>query len=443
MSHITSEAVAQLLPSIEVREVGVLVHDLFLPGREVGEYLRTFPEEERIPALEQALKVGIYCLERARSVQDTEFVRRQVEAVLRQLEQASQAIPGAVEKGLLEKIGMDDGQALAPVRALVDEAKRAVTDRLQEVRTLLVEEIDPTKTTSKLGAALGRLNELLDPVRRDSVQGAIGDAVTKVVGEDGALARTVKLVVQDAMKPLADEVNRLAKQIQADQAVMETIEQSTAKGYAYEDEVVQVLVSWAKHVGIEVHHVGSDNQPGDIILVDRGLSQAGSELTIVVEAKDRASAAGRRRISEDMSTAMASRTARAGLYVSKTGAGLAAEIGDWAEGVCEAGNWLAVTHEHLMTAVRFLLAKQRLIAESASRSTTDLEAVEGQLQRIRTAMDRVTEINRKVTNAKAALEGIRSEGEGMRTDVRDALIKIEDALRVEPVMKALDPTVNR
>ena len=47
-------------------------------------------------------------------------------------------------------------------------------------------------------------------------------------------------------------------------------------------------------------------------------------------------------------------------------------------------------------------------------------------------MDHVTEINRKVTTAKTAFEAIRSEGETMRTDVRDALVKVEDALRVAP-----------
>jgi hypothetical protein len=44
----------------------------------------------------------------------------------------------------------------------------------------------------------------------------------------------------------------------------------------------------------------------------------------------------------------------------------------------------------------------------------------------------VTEINRKVTNVKTALDAIRGEAEGMRTDVRDALVKVEDALRVAP-----------
>jgi len=432
MSDFISPEVAQLVPALEIREVGVFVHDLFLSGREIRDYLRAFPEEERILALEHALKVGVCCLERARSVQDTEFIGRQIDALLYRLEQSAQTIPSAVEKGLLQKIGVDDGQALAPVRALVDEAKRAIADKLHEVRTLLAEEIDPTKTSSKLGSALGRLAELLDPMRRDSVQGAMFEAVTKVVGEDGALAKTVKVVVQDAVKPLAEEVNRLAKQIGADQAVAETVEQTTAKGHAYEDDVVQELAAWGQGAGIEVHHVGGDNQPGDIVLISRDTSLAGLELTIVVETRDRTSAAGRRRISEDIARAMAKRKDQAGVYVSKGSAGLAAEIGEWAEGACDAGAWVAISHQHLITAVRYLLARQRLFIERSCLATTDFEAVESQLQRIRTAMDHVTEINRKVTTAKTALEAIRSEGETMRTDVRDALVKVEDVLRVTP-----------
>lgn len=86
-----------------------------------------------------------------------------------------------------------------------------VNERLKEVRELYRRKIDPGKNTTILGGALQALKEVLDPKRSDSVQGVIDAAVRTVTGEDGRLAKAVKAVVADAVKPLADEVDKLAK----------------------------------------------------------------------------------------------------------------------------------------------------------------------------------------------------------------------------------------
>lgn len=414
--------------TIEIIEAGVMIRNLCVQRPEVADHLRPLPENERASAITHAIEVGVFCLEHARIAQDTEFVRRQIDTLLRRVEQATAVIPVAVQEQLLSRIGTADGQILAPVRTIVEEAKRLIIERVQEVREL-TDEIDPEKDASKLGRVIRAVTNLLDPQRRDSIQGVLADAVRNVVDRDGLLAKTVRVVVEEAVKPLADEVNQLSVQIQGDQAVREALEQTIAKGADYEDEAVQVLQAWGRGAGVEVHHVGNDNQPGDVVLISRNGSMAGIEMTIVVETRDRSAPAGRRRITDDLSRAMAHRKAQAGIYASKTRAGLAGEIGEWSEGVCESGPFIATAHEHLITAVWYLLTTQRLAAGRSTMPLPDVEALEGQLQRIRTAMDRVAEINRKVTTAKGALDAVRTEVDALRTDVRDALVKAEDALR--------------
>lgn len=423
------QAETQSHARIEVLEAGVTIRELYVPRREVRDYLQALGEELHSNAVIQALEVGVFCLERARTGQDMEFVRRQIDGLLHQVEVATQVIPRTIQEELLSKLGTQDGQVLAPMRAGIDEFKRSLTERLQEVRTLLSDEIDPTRDGSKVGKAIRAITDILDPERKTSVQAVLSDAVTKVSQENGALAKAVKVVVHEAIRPLAEEVNRLTKQIHAGEAVQEALDHTTAKGSTYEADTIQVLQLWARHAEVEVHHVGSDNQPGDILLVSRNSSMPGLDFAIVIEARDRTDPAGRRRITEDLTRAITHRKAKAGIYVAKTRAGLAAEVGEWAEGECDGGRYVATIHEHLITAARYILQHERVRLECASRPVPDVEAIESQLKRVQTTMDRVAEINRKVTVGRSALDAIRSEGEAIRTDVRDALLKAEEALR--------------
>jgi hypothetical protein len=189
---------------------------------------------------------------------------------------------------------------------------------------------------------------------------------------------------------------------------------------------------------VEVNHVGGDNRPGDVLVCVGASSVCGVTLKIVVEARDRQAAMGRKQISETMTTAMSERAGSAGVYVSRSGDGLAREIADWAEGVCERGLYVACTHEHLITAIRFLVSAARLDAMRASVPTINTSSVEAQIQRVRTALRRITAINTKAGEVRGSADAIRQEAEALRDEVRGALTDIEDILRTIP---ASTPTI--
>ncbi len=417
---------------IIVLEAGIQVVNLDIPRKDVADFLRGLPEEEREPTFIRALEVGIFCLERARTSQDTEFVRRQVDSLLSKVEKAVETIPDETQKGLLEKIGTSEGQVLAPIHTLVNEVSKTTTDRLKEVRDLLSQEIDPAKETTTLGKVLRDLRNLLDPGRTDSVQGSVNAAIKSVTTEDGALAKAVRAVVGDSVKPLSDEVNRLAKEIRGQEAAAEALEQTTQKGASYEDQVVLELQEWSQVAGAEVHHVGSDNQPGDVLVKFATSSLASTPVTIVLEVRDRQSPLGRKAITSTCEEAMAVREANSGIYLSRSRDGLANEIGEWAEGETERGPFIACTHDHLITALRFLMVQKRLASLRAAAPEVDSASIEAQIQRIRTTLDRVKSINRKVTEVRAGASDIQTEAEALRDEVRGALTTIEDAIRVAP-----------
>jgi predicted nucleic acid-binding Zn-ribbon protein len=416
--------------SIEILDAGIRIHDLLIPKKDVADFFRPLEEEERELTLIQALEVGVFCLERVRLSQDTEFVRRQVESLISQVEKAVKSIPEATKEKLLTEIGTGEGQVLAPIHELVQRTSQTTAERIKEVKDLLSQEIDPSKETSILGKALKNLKDLLDPVRKDSIQGSLESAINGITAEEGSLAKAVKNVVAEAVKPLADEMDRLAKEIRGQEAALEALQETIEKGITYEHEVLERLQGWSKFAGAEVHHVGGDNRPGDIVIKFPAMSLHSNDSQFVLEVRDRKAPKGRKAISDDLSQAMAERESSAAIYLSRYPEGLAKEIGDWAEGTCEYGPWVATTDEHLFTSLRFLVAQKRLEEIKSSRPEIDASAVEDQIKRIKVSLSRIKTINQKIASLQNTTHDIKEELDLLRDEIRSAIVGIEDALRL-------------
>jgi len=248
---------------ITVLDTGVRIEQLHVESRDVAQYLDALPEDRREQAMVDAIKVGVFCLERARAGQDLDFVRREIDSLVSRVKNALQSLPEQTQNQIAAKIGTGEGQVLAPVQKLVSDVSKAASDKIEDIRGLLQQEVDPTKETSALGKALQALRNLLDPNRTDSVQGCLAGAVGQVVGEAGPLAKAVRDVVSAALKPLEEKVTDLAREVRGREAAQEALEQTTRKGTPYEEEVLRVMQEWSQWHVAEVHHVGVDNQPGD------------------------------------------------------------------------------------------------------------------------------------------------------------------------------------
>lgn len=249
---------------IEVSDTGIRITDLDVPSKDVADFLRRVDEPEREAALVQAIEVGMFCLERARTNQDLDFVKRQIESLISTVRTAVEKIPEETQKSLSAKIGTADGQVLAPVQSLVTEVAKGASDKIKEVKDLLSQEIDPRNEETTLGKALRALRDLLDPNRTDSIQGTLTAKIKEVTAGDGTLARVVKEVVAEAVKPLSERVDSLAKEVRGREAAAEALAQTTEKGAPYEEEVLSRLQAWGKTIGAEIGHVGANNKPGDI-----------------------------------------------------------------------------------------------------------------------------------------------------------------------------------
>lgn len=193
---------------------------------------------------------------------------------------------------------------------------------------------------------------------------------------------------------MREELSKLAVAVSGKEMVDMALQNTPEKGPVYEDEVSEALQKWAKSIGAHVCHVGGDNQPGDFVVELSTGSLTPILIKIVVEARDRQSRYGVQRISQDMLTKLAERKADAGIYVSKTEDGLAKEVGDWAEGTCEKGPWVACTHPNLAAALRFLVVQMQLQKLREEAAEVDAAGIQAQVAAIRTSFGRLDALRR-------------------------------------------------
>ena len=82
------------MPALQITDTGIVIHDVLVESRDVAAYFCGVSDSERLPALERVIQVGVFCLERAQTAQDLEFVKRQVEGLLASVQHSVSGIPG-------------------------------------------------------------------------------------------------------------------------------------------------------------------------------------------------------------------------------------------------------------------------------------------------------------------------------------------------------------
>ncbi|WP_190945740.1 hypothetical protein [Nostoc flagelliforme] len=404
-----------------------------IPLKNAISYLQQFPQSEYEDICRDAFELGFLCLQTAQTRHGNELIKQQMESLLVEFQQAVKVIAESFQQELINQVGTENGQLLAPLQNQINLTSAILTEKLNSVSTLLTQEIDPARETSVVGRFLFSLRQLLDAKRSDSIQGAFKAALINATKENGTLAAAVKDVVSESVKPLTEQVEKLTREIRDQQVTQQVLEQTTAKGINYEELVVVELRNWAKLSGVEVEHIGRDGDTGDILVKFTSKSLAVIELSIVIEARKRPSKPfGRQAITQHLQLAMMRRSANSAIFLSYSREGLAQEIGDWAEGVSESGYWIATTHPFLIIAIRFLVIQQRLNKLRAFESELDVTAVEQQIQQIRTALGRIRTIKKSLTEIGKGVSVIKVEADALNADIQSALKSIEQTLSFVP-----------
>jgi hypothetical protein len=418
--------------SIEWHGDGLLVHRLFLGDPEIVHLTKGREQEDMVRRLVSAATIGAKALNQSEQALDMSFVRLLMDQHTQNTTAAVSDLMTKTRSMMDDQFDGEKGKALEPIRLQVRNVEETVTHTLKEI----LEALDPTRSDSDLSKALAKLSSLLNEEHVNSVPSRIKTIVDRLAAQDGALATNMKGAVQDAIKtqiePLCKQVRDLEIEIIKEKAGKEAadavIQATTAKGSPFEEEVKRRVRLWATPFGGETLHTGTDNKPGDVVVDFKVSGPLGIDFRIVVEAKDDAMGRGRKPLQEAVTKALNYREAEAEVFVGKTIAAFAGEIGDWAEGTSEGRHWIACTLDYLPMALRYLVIMKRFRDRVSKESKIDSGAIEEQIQVIHTALRRITTIKTAATTITNGAAKMAAEGDALSREIGAALLHVEEML---------------
>lgn len=288
-------------PAIRVEADRILVDRLTLPDPGLAAWLGEQPEEERGTVVERALRIGLTALQSVGVTMNLDAVRSEFDRFAEQSRAANDRAAESLEQVLRTNFGDGDGRLPRTLETFLGDR----------------------------GKLHSMVDELFDPKRRDSAIGRITTMLDAYF--DGDASRLATLLDPTRMgSPLHQFRSEVAAGFKALEEKLVAIEaagtarageraKSAAKGGDFEELLEGMLGDIARGANDLLERTGTDagdagrSKKGDFVLtLDPGLTR-GSELRVVIEAKDRKISG--REMRDELREARTNRDAAVGLVV--------------------------------------------------------------------------------------------------------------------------------
>ena len=279
----------------------IIVEHLIVVDPGLAGFVAERAPEDRPGLIERALRIGLLALRDAGVTVNVDAVRREFDGLLARTAQANERAATTLDQVLRQNFADGDGRLPRTLESFLGDR-----GRLQAFVTDLFDESKRDSAIGRMKVLLGsyfdgdasRLAQLLDPTRMNSPLHQFRTEVT-----EGFARLNERLVAIEAAATA--RASERAK--------------STAKGADFEDVLEAMLGDVARGPGDMVERTGTAtgdvmrSKKGDFVLTINPAHSAGTDLRIVIEAKDRAKSV--REIREEIREAKINRGAAVGLVV--------------------------------------------------------------------------------------------------------------------------------
>ncbi len=404
-------------PQVRVDGDRIIIERLVIADPVLAASLAEREPGERPAVVERALRIGLLALQDAATAVDVDVVRREFEKLVAQTTAVNEQAARAVEDVL--RANFADGDGRLP-------------------RTL-------EKFLGDRGELQQFVNELFDETRRDSAIGRIGGLLGQYF--DGDRSKVAQLLdptrLGSPLHQFRQEIaegfkgvhERLTSLEAASRARAEERAKSAAKGGDFEDLLEDLLGTFARGAGDLVDRTANEtgsrlgSKKGDFVLTLDPRLARGTDLRVVIEAKDRAMS--QRAMREELREARENRDAVVAVAVwtpahAPTGIAPFAMVGDDVHVVVDPE---APDAAYLEAAMR--LARLLALASLQEREVdVDAAAIARALTGVREQLDAIRALKTQLTSVSNATKAVWTGLDTLRTGILARVAEAEAELRV-------------
>ncbi len=396
----------EVVPPTRVRLEGdrIVVERLVIRDQALAAFVGERPTADRADLVERAMRIGLLALQDAGVTVNVDVVRAEFEKLVRQAESVNEKAAQTLEQTL--RTNFADGDGRLP-------------------RTL-------EKFLGDRGALRGMVEELFDETKRDSAIGRIGRMLERYFDGDAS-----KLAILLDPTRLNSPMHQFRQEITAGFKVLEerlvAIEaaaaargaeraRSAAKGGDFEDLLEGMLADLARGAGDLLDRTTTEagtllkSKKGDFVLTVDARVARGSDLRVVIEAKDRPMSM--RAIREELREARENRAAAVAVVVftpahAPSGVAPFSLVGDDVYCVIDPESPVPANLEAAIRLAR-LLALTSVVEHEVE---VDAAAIGAALSAIREQLDVVRGLKAQLTSISNATKAVWSGLDQMRSNI--------------------------
>jgi hypothetical protein len=394
----------------------IAIERLVIHDPALASFLRERPADDRSDLVERAVRIGLLALQDAGVTVNVDVVRAEFEKLVRQAESVNEKAAQALEQTL--RTNFADGDGRLP-------------------RTL-------EKFLGDRGALRGMVEELFDESKRDSAIGRIGRMLERYF--DGDASKLALLLdptrLNSPMHQFRQEISAGFKGLEERLVAIEAAAaargaeraRSAAKGADFEDLVEGMLADVAHGAGDLLDRTANEagtllkSKKGDFVLTVDARVARGSDLRVVVEAKDRPMSM--RAIREELREAKENRGAAGAVVVftpahAPSGVAPFTLVGEDVYCVIDPEAPEPATLEAAVRLAR-LLALASLVEREAE---VDAVAIAGALNAIREQLEVVRTLKSQLTAISTATKAVWSGLDQLRSNILARVAEAEAEIR--------------
>jgi hypothetical protein len=403
--------------SVRVEPDRITIEHLELVEPSLAGYVAQAPEGERAAVVERALRIGLMAMCNAGVSVNLDVVKAEFERLAERMALTHERAADTLAATLRENFADGEGRLPRTLEQFLGDGgslRRMVADLFDENRR---------------ESALGRLNDLLGRYFD-------GDGSRLAVLLDptraGSPLHQFRREVSDEFRGLRE---RIAELEAGARARAEERARGTAKGIEFEDALEQRLGAIARGLGDLVERTGTEggdairSKKGDFVVTIDPTRTRGSDLRLVVEAKDRPMPLGR--MTQELSEARANRSAAVALAIftpetAPASVAPLAMVGSDVFATYDAETDDAVGLEAAYRAARILA----LLTLRDAAVALDTEAVQRSLEELQRQVDVVRGLKTKLTGIGTNAREVADALDLLRAGVLRSVREIEGQLQI-------------
>lgn len=422
----------------------LVVNNLVATSNEITQYFADISPLQLENEVLRILDLGCAVIQRVENSNEIDYIERRAKDLIHEIDDRFSRLENSFTSLFTSQMDpnqensfMERGTRL--IREVVGETKRDLRseyERLENRTRSLSESLNPSNRSGYLGRVVELVEQFGDEIEnqfretdRSSFVGKLRTMVDEYFGDESLVLDSIHQRVEEIHKEIREDMLSMRDAVMRVYGQSELVERSTAKGFAFEDQVKSRLEDIARPYSDIVEDLTitpevSGSKKGDYLYRATALTES-----IVIDAKNHGKLDSLPAALKYLNEAMRERDSPFGILVVPEIENLQKQVGEW--NIYD-GNKILTPLAFLEVSIKY--AKGMMVLERESGESVNANAIRIRIGEIERKMKEFSSIKSKLTKlangVMSTVTEVHGSLDGIREEILEKLREIDSEISV-------------